>query len=62
MPRAWSRIIAKGPIGPDAVKSWLDAGATAIGTMASVPPEAVAAGDFAQVSAAVAALVAAREG
>ena len=27
MPRLWSRIIANGPIGPDAVRSWLDAGA-----------------------------------
>ena len=62
MPRPWSRIIANGPIGPDAVKSWLDAGATAIGTMASVPPEAVAAGDFTQISTAVSALIASREG
>ena len=62
MPRPWSRIIANGPIGPDAVRSWLDAGATAIGTMASVPPQAVAAGNFAEVSSAVSALIAAREG
>ena len=61
MPRPWSRIIANGPIGPDDVQSWLQAGATAIGTMASAPPEAVAAGDFAAVTNAVAALTTARE-
>ena len=61
MPRPWSRIIANGPIGPDEVQSWLGAGATAIGTMASVPPDAVAAGNFGQVTDAVAALGAARE-
>lgn len=62
MPRPWSRIIANGPIGPDEVQSWLQAGATAIGTMASAPPEAVASGDYGTVTAAVAALTAAREG
>lgn len=62
MPRPWSRIIANGPIGPDEVQTWLQAGATAIGTMASVPPDAVAAGKFNEVTAAVAALTAAREG
>lgn len=62
MPRPWSRIIANGPIGPDDVKVWLQAGATAVGTMESVPAEAVAAGNFDEVTNAVAALGAAREG
>ena len=62
MPRPWSRVIANGPIGPDDVQTWLQAGATAIGTMASVPADAVAAGKFDEVTAAVAALTAAREG
>lgn len=61
MPRPWSRIIANGPIGPDEVQTWIQAGATAIGTMASAPPDAVAAGNFDEVTAAVAALSAARE-
>ena len=60
-PRPWSRIIANGPIGPDDVQSWLQAGATAVGTMASVPADAVAKGNFDEVTKAVAALTAARE-
>jgi len=62
MPRPWSRIIANGPIGPADVQSWLQAGATAVGTMQSVPKEAVAAGDFGAVTNAVAALIAAKKG
>ena len=60
MPRPWSRLIANGPIGPDDVRTWLDAGATAIGTMASVPPGAVESGNFDEITAAVSALSAAR--
>ena len=62
MPRPWSRLIANGPIGPDDVQTWLQAGATAVGTMASVPAEALAAKDYGQVTAAVQALNAARDG
>ena len=60
MPRPWSRLIANGPIGPDEVPSWLDAGATAIGTMASVPAGAIENENFDEISRAVAALTAAR--
>ncbi len=60
-PRPWSRIIANGPIGPDDVQTWLQAGATAVGTMASVPPDALANGDYGAITNAVAALSAARE-
>ncbi len=56
MPRPWTRIVANGDIGPDDVQLWLDAGAVAIGTMASVPPGALESSNFAAITAAVRAL------
>ena len=56
LPRPWSRIIANGMITPDTVGSWLEAGATAVGTMAGVPPTAIAEGDYDTITAAVAAM------
>ena len=58
-PRPWTRIIANGAIDTESAVLWLEAGATAVGTMMSVPPAAVESGDYDAIVAAVAEMSAA---
>ena len=53
-PRPWTRIIANGAIDTESAVLWLEAGATAVGRMMSVPPAAVESGDYDAIVAAVA--------
>ena len=61
-PRPWTRIIANGPIDAESAVLWLEQGATAVGTMMSVPESAVESGDYDAIVAAVAEMTAAVDG
>ena len=56
-PRPWSRIIANGPISADDAGEWLSAGVVGIGTMMTVPPAAIEAGDYGTITSSVAEMI-----